>query len=214
LLFALLRELIARLYTAELQQRHFSLRRSRINMTVQEVAVNDAEKVRMNGFDEVHMNGHANGVAKVAMNGVSARAEVHGISLEKEVASLSMTHGEHKKVEQPVKASGYSRYASIIAVPPSAERIVDLRSDTVTKPTPAMRAAMARAVVGDDMVGEDPTANELQESAAKMFGKDAAIFVPSGTMGNLLAVLVHCDVRSPLHTCLLFFSCYDENLRS
>lgn len=68
----------------------------------------------------------------------------------------------------------------------------DLRSDTVTQPTPAMRDAMAKAEVGDDVFGEDPTINRLQDAAAKMMGKEAGLFVPSGTMGNLLAVLVHC----------------------
>jgi threonine aldolase len=70
---------------------------------------------------------------------------------------------------------------------------VDLRSDTVTKPTPEMREAMAEAEVGDDVYMDDPTVNALQEKAASMLGKEAAIFVPSGTMGNLLALLVHCQ---------------------
>jgi threonine aldolase len=69
---------------------------------------------------------------------------------------------------------------------------VDLRSDTVTKPTPEMREAMAEAEVGDDVYGDDPTVTQLQEKAAAMLGKEAALFVPSGTMGNLLALLVHC----------------------
>ncbi len=71
-------------------------------------------------------------------------------------------------------------------------QVVDLRSDTVTQPTPAMRAAMAEAPVGDDVYGEDPTVNQLQEMAAAMLGKEAALFVSSGTMGNLAAVLAHC----------------------
>ncbi len=70
---------------------------------------------------------------------------------------------------------------------------IDLRSDTVTRPTPEMRAAMARAEVGDDVYGEDPTINRLQELAAQMVGKEAGLFVPSGTMGNLTAVLSHCN---------------------
>lgn len=70
---------------------------------------------------------------------------------------------------------------------------IDLRSDTVTKPTPEMREAMAEAEVGDDVYGDDPTVNQLQEKAADMLGKEAALFVPSGTMGNLLALLVHCS---------------------
>ncbi|MDZ4159525.1 MAG: low-specificity L-threonine aldolase [Anaerolineaceae bacterium] len=70
--------------------------------------------------------------------------------------------------------------------------IVDLRSDTVTQPTPAMREAMAKAEVGDDVFGEDPTVNRLQQMAAEMMGKAAGLFVASGTMGNLVAVLSHC----------------------
>ena len=71
-------------------------------------------------------------------------------------------------------------------------RVVDLRSDTVTKPTPAMRQAMYEAEVGDDGYGDDPTVNALQERAAEVFGKEAALFVISGTMGNLVAMLTHC----------------------
>lgn len=69
---------------------------------------------------------------------------------------------------------------------------IDLRSDTVTQPTPAMRQAMAEAIVGDDVFGDDPTVNELQSMAAERMGKEAGLFVPSGTMGNLAAVLAHC----------------------
>jgi threonine aldolase len=69
---------------------------------------------------------------------------------------------------------------------------VDLRSDTVTRPTPAMRAAMAAAEVGDDVFGDDPTVNRLEEFAAVRLGKAAAVFVPSGTMGNLAALLAWC----------------------
>jgi len=69
--------------------------------------------------------------------------------------------------------------------------IIDLRSDTVTKPTPEMRAAMAAAEVGDDVYLEDPTVNRLQERAAEICGKDAGLFVPSGTMGNQIAIRVH-----------------------
>jgi threonine aldolase len=70
--------------------------------------------------------------------------------------------------------------------------IVDLRSDTVTQPTPEMRAAMANALVGDDVLGEDPTINRLQELAAMRMGKEAGLLLPSGTMGNLAAILTHC----------------------
>ena len=72
-------------------------------------------------------------------------------------------------------------------------RIVDLRSDTLTKPTPAMRRAMAEAEVGDDVFGEDPTVNRLEEMAAKRLGKEAALYVASGTMGNLVSLLAHCN---------------------
>lgn len=70
---------------------------------------------------------------------------------------------------------------------------IDLRSDTVTLPTPAMRKAMAEAEVGDDVYGEDPTINRLQELSAELLGKQAALFVASGTMGNLAAVLATCQ---------------------
>jgi threonine aldolase len=70
--------------------------------------------------------------------------------------------------------------------------MIDLRSDTVTQPTPAMREAMARAEVGDDVFGEDPTVNRLEALAAERMGKEAALFVASGTMGNLVALLAHC----------------------
>jgi len=82
--------------------------------------------------------------------------------------------------------------------------VVDLRSDTVTRPTPEMRRAMAEAEVGDDVYGEDPTVNRLEQRAAEIFGKEAALFVPSGTMGNTIAVKLHtthgqeviCEARS------------------
>lgn len=69
--------------------------------------------------------------------------------------------------------------------------MIDLRSDTVTKPTPAMRKAMAEAEVGDDVFGEDPTVNRLQERAAGLFEKEAAVFVPTGCMANEIAVKLH-----------------------
>ncbi len=73
--------------------------------------------------------------------------------------------------------------------------VVDMRSDTVTKPTDEMRLAMFKAVVGDDVYCDDPTANKLESSAAKMLGKESSLIVPSGTMGNLLCLMVHCDGR-------------------
>src|SRR5215471_17947564 len=85
-----------------------------------------------------------------------------------------------------------------------AEQYIDLRSDTVTKPNPKMRAAMAEADVGDDVYGEDPTVNRLEERAAEICGKAAALFVPTGTMGNTIAIKLHtshgeeviCESRS------------------
>ena len=71
-------------------------------------------------------------------------------------------------------------------------KVVDLRSDTVTRPTLGMREAMARAEVGDDVFGDDPTVNRLQERIAAMLGKEAALFLPSGTQSNLAAVMSHC----------------------
>src|ERR1051326_8471185 len=68
---------------------------------------------------------------------------------------------------------------------------IDLRSDTVTRPTPAMRRAMAEAEVGDDVYGEDPTINKLEQRAAEMFAREAAIFVPTGSMGNQIAIHLH-----------------------
>lgn len=76
--------------------------------------------------------------------------------------------------------------------PSPAQRVVDLRSDTVTQPTPAMRQAMARAEVGDDVLGEDPTVRRLEALAAERLGKEAALHVASGTMANLVSLLTHC----------------------
>jgi len=70
--------------------------------------------------------------------------------------------------------------------------MIDLRSDTVTRPTPGMLAAMTAAAVGDDVFGEDPTINELERRTAALFGKEAGLFVPSGTMANQIAVRIHC----------------------
>ncbi len=71
--------------------------------------------------------------------------------------------------------------------------MIDLRSDTVTQPTPAMRKAMAVAEVGDDVYSEDPTVNQLEREAAAIFGREAAIFVPTGTMGNQIAIRLHTE---------------------
>ena len=74
---------------------------------------------------------------------------------------------------------------------PKTTPAIDLRSDTVTKPTPEMRRAMAEAEVGDDVYGEDPTINRLEQRAAEIFGKEASIFVPTGSMGNTIAIKIH-----------------------
>jgi len=72
-----------------------------------------------------------------------------------------------------------------------AQPVIDLRSDTVTRPTPAMRRAMAEAEVGDDVYREDPSVNKLEAQAAEIFKRGSALFVPSGTMGNQTAIKVH-----------------------
>jgi len=93
--------------------------------------------------------------------------------------------------------SGYQAAASLVSDNTIAEdaRVIDFRSDTVTKPNDEMRLVMKNAVVGDDVYGEDPTVNELESYAAKLLGKEAALFVPSGTMSNLIALLTHCRQR-------------------
>ena len=85
--------------------------------------------------------------------------------------------------------------------------MIDLRSDTVTKPTPAMRRAMAEAEVGDDVYQEDPMVNRLESRAAAIMGKEAGLFVPTGTMGNTIALKMHtvhgqeviCEARAHVH---------------
>jgi threonine aldolase len=74
-----------------------------------------------------------------------------------------------------------------------SNQLIDLRSDTVTRPNEKMRAAMADAEVGDDVYGEDPTVNRLEQRAAEIFGKEAALFVPTGTMGNTIAIKIHTN---------------------
>src|SRR6476659_1816133 len=85
------------------------------------------------------------------------------------------------KLEQPEIAQSEER---------KMKRAIDLRSDTVTQPTPEMRRAMAEAEVGDDVYGEDPSVNRLQEAAARMLGFEAALWVPSGVMGNEIAIRI------------------------
>ena len=71
--------------------------------------------------------------------------------------------------------------------------MIDLRSDTVTQPTPAMREVMANAVVGDDVYADDPTVNELEAVVADLLGKEAAVFVPTGSMSNQIAIRTHTE---------------------
>lgn len=78
---------------------------------------------------------------------------------------------------------------------PSAPMTVDMRSDTVTRPTPGMLAAMVAAPVGDDVMSEDATVNKLEANLAERFGKVAGLFLPTGTMSNLSALMAHCDSR-------------------
>ncbi|XP_008300571.1 threonine aldolase 1 [Stegastes partitus] len=119
----------------------------------------------------------------------------HGV-----VASSKPLPGRNAAAAAQVRSSARGYYNTGRAAEPGPGsaahvRVVDLRSDTVTKPGPAMRRAMAEAEVGDDVMGEDPTVNELQKMTADLFGMEAALFVPSGTMGNLIAVMVHCRER-------------------
>lgn len=88
---------------------------------------------------------------------------------------------ESKLTQSQATATPQNKFAAMI----------DLRSDTVTRPTPEMRRAMAEAEVGDDVYGEDPTVNRLEDRAAQIFGREAAIFVPTGTMGNQIAIKIH-----------------------
>ena len=74
----------------------------------------------------------------------------------------------------------------------SRKRIIDLRSDTVTQPSATMLQVATQAITGDDVMSEDPTVNELEAYAADLFGKEKALFVPTGTMGNLCAIMAHC----------------------
>src|SRR5438270_7407945 len=87
--------------------------------------------------------------------------------------STQLQSAQSEKIEQPV------------------QHAIDLRSDTVTKPSAEMRRAMAEAEVGDDVYGEDPNINRLEQRAAEVFGREAAIFVPTGSMGNQIAIKIH-----------------------
>ena len=86
-----------------------------------------------------------------------------------------------------------ARIVHNVSMTQETPHMIDLRSDTVTKPTPAMREAMARAEVGDDVFGDDPTVKALEAETAELLGKEAALFVPSGTMANQLAIRGHTE---------------------
>lgn len=101
------------------------------------------------------------------------------------VCACGVVRCAHAKESQPM-----SQYTSTAS--PIGPVVADLRSDTVTQPCTAMRAAMAAAEVGDDVYGDDPTVNRLEAELAARLGKDAGLFVPSGTQSNLLAILAHC----------------------
>src|SRR5262245_36204127 len=107
------------------------------------------------------------------------------------------THDSHRE-PSPRKLSGSSSVRRVIpcaredAMTTTTPIEVDLYSDTVTRPTQAMRRFMCDAAVGDEQKGEDPTVNQLQEMVAEMLGKEAAVFLPSGTMCNEIAMRVHC----------------------
>ena len=74
----------------------------------------------------------------------------------------------------------------------TSNKVIDFRSDTVTRPTPLMKEAMLKCAVGDDVYGDDPTVNYMQKSVAEFFGKEAALYVTSGSQSNLVAMLTHC----------------------
>lgn len=98
------------------------------------------------------------------------------------------------RVAMSSSGSGSAALASVLADlrSVSTPRGIDMRSDTVTRPTAEMREVMSQAIVGDDVWGDDPTVQLLEARGASLFRKDASLFVPSGTMGNLIAVLGHC----------------------
>ncbi|TMS36110.1 hypothetical protein L596_003361 [Steinernema carpocapsae] len=104
--------------------------------------------------------------------------------------SFSSLVRKKKSIQFPPLFSRAKMYASA-ASSIHEKTYVDLRSDTVTKPCPQMREIMAKSIVGDDVYGEDPTINELESRCAKLFGKEAALFVATGTMGNLIALMAN-----------------------
>ena len=102
-------------------------------------------------------------------------------------------------VDRPVAMHGVSRSVRRHESHDMPRKALDFRSDTVTRPTPGMRAAMAAAEVGDDVFDEDPTVHRLQERMADMLGKEAAVFVPSGSMSNQIGVRAALPARRRVH---------------
>ncbi|XP_063312424.1 uncharacterized protein LOC134611975 [Pelobates fuscus] len=108
----------------------------------------------------------------------------------------SCSHCRRRRISvQPWAISVRPMYGSSGAAADTRVQVVDLRSDTVTQPCAEMRRAMAEAKVGDDVYGEDPTVNEIQHRASQLFGTENALFVTSGTMGNLISVMAQCRTR-------------------
>lgn len=123
---------------------------------------------------------------------VSVRSLVRCVKFRR-VSERILHDGGYLRVAEQLRL--YHGGSSAAARGSGSWHTVDLRSDTVTEPGEAMRSAMAQARVGDDVFGEDPTVNELQKVVADLFGMEAALFVPTGTMSNLIAVMVHCRER-------------------
>ena len=108
-----------------------------------------------------------------------------------ELASKQKPKGSANQLLKLRKHLG--RTLTVITITNNGFNMIDLRSDTVSLPTKQMKDFMFNAAIGDDVYGEDPSINELQEYAANLFNKESALFVPSGTMANLVSVLAHCD---------------------
>jgi hypothetical protein len=113
--------------------------------------------------------------------------------------NLFLSHGAAKHHARQLLAGSLetSRLSTSIGARSfSSLKPVDLRSDTVTMPTPTMLNTVVNAPLGDDVMGEDPTVNELEQYTADLFGKEKGLFVPTGTMANLVAILSYCDTRA------------------
>ncbi|KAH8045722.1 L-allo-threonine aldolase [Aureococcus anophagefferens] len=150
-----------------------------------------------------HLQGR---VACVACGSLVARSDEGRVAAVKREATKVMELVEREIEEDLILPCGTRRRATALVAPrqtatrtiarlAAAEPVVDLRSDTVTQPTAAMRAAMGAAVCGDDVFGDDPTVAKLEARVGDLLGKEAAVFVPTGTMGNLVSILAHCWER-------------------